>query len=76
MKISGRPMLIVEVLSAALYLAHPELDPAPRVGVITELRVESRVNFVSVARFIRQEFDDHSLFVFHDTINQMSVNVT
>jgi hypothetical protein len=48
----------MEVFSAAVYLVHPALDRAQGVGLLTQLNTESRMNFVSVGRFIYQEFDD------------------
>jgi hypothetical protein len=68
-------MLIMEIFSAALYLAHPELDRANGVGLFTELSTWSHVTFVSLERFFFQKFDDHSLFMFHDAIVQTSFNV-
>jgi hypothetical protein len=61
-------MLIMGVFSAALYLAHPELDRAQGVGLLSELSTSSYVNFVSPDRFICQGRDDNSLLVFHDTM--------
>jgi hypothetical protein len=69
------PMLVIEVFSAALYLAQPELDRAHGLGLLSKLSTWSRVNFVSVGRFIYQEFDDYSLFVFCDVVVQTSFDV-
>jgi hypothetical protein len=51
------------------------LDPAQGVRLLTELSTQSRVNFVTVDRFIGKEFDDHSLFVFNDIFVQTSFNI-
>jgi hypothetical protein len=72
---SSGPMLIMGVFSAALYVAHPELNPAQGFGLLTELSAQSCLHFVSVDRFICQEFDDHYLLAFHDTIIQTSLKV-
>jgi hypothetical protein len=68
-------MLIMGVFSAALYLAHPELDRAQGVGLLTKLNTLSYVNFLSADSFICQGRDDNSLLVFHDTMVQTSFNV-
>jgi hypothetical protein len=63
-------MPIMGVVSAALYLPHPELHHMQGVGLLTELSAWSHVNFVSVDRFIYEEFDGQFLLVFHVTIVQ------
>jgi hypothetical protein len=65
----------MEVFSDALYLAHPELDRAKGVGLLTERSTYSRVNFVSVDRFICCEFDNHPLEGVHDTIDETCFNI-
>jgi hypothetical protein len=67
-------MPLIEVFLAALYLAHPELGRAQGLGLLIELSTESRVNFLSVDKSIGQEFDDHSLLVFHGIMIQTSFN--
>jgi hypothetical protein len=44
---SSEPMPIMEVFSAALYLAHPKLGGAQGVGLLTELITEPHANFVN-----------------------------
>jgi hypothetical protein len=68
-------MLIMESFSAALYLAHPEVNRAQGVSLLTAPSTSSRVNFVNVDRFIYQEFDHLFLLVFHETIVQTSVHI-
>jgi hypothetical protein len=65
----------MEVFSAALYFAHPELDPAQSAGLFTELSNQSRMTFMNADKFICQEFDDRSLLALHDTRVQTSFNV-
>jgi hypothetical protein len=62
---SSGSMLMMKVFSAALYPARPELDREQAVGLLTELSPSYRVNFVSVDRFIGEEFNNHSFLVFH-----------
>jgi hypothetical protein len=68
-------MLIIEVFSTPSYLAHPELNRAQGLGLLTEPSTSSRVNFVIVDKFICQEFDDHSLLVFHGALVQISFSI-
>jgi hypothetical protein len=68
-------MPIIDVFSAVLYLAHPELDRVRGVGLLTEIGTESRLNFLSVDRFVCYEFDDYFLLAFYDILIQASFDV-
>jgi hypothetical protein len=60
-------MLVMEVFTAALYLAHPKLDSSQDLRTLPELRTESRNDLVSIGTFGHQKFDDHSLILLHQT---------
>jgi hypothetical protein len=56
---SARLMPVMEILSAALYLAHPKLNRAQGVSVCIEMNVWYYADFVSFNIFIRQELNDN-----------------
>jgi hypothetical protein len=60
-------MLVMEVFTAALYLAHPQLNSSQGVRMLPELRTESRNDLVNIGTFGHQKFDDHSLIILHQT---------
>jgi hypothetical protein len=71
----SRPMLVMEVFTAALYLAHSKLNSSQGIRMLPELRTESGNDLVSIGTFGHQKCDDHSLIILHQTEFETSTNV-
>jgi hypothetical protein len=69
------PMLVMDILWAALCLTHPRLNSVQSRGMFPQLAIESLHDLVSVGTVVHQGFDDHSLIILRESENEASTNL-